>query len=351
MNSISLCMIVKDEESVVARCLDSVKNVFDEIIIVDTGSSDRTKEICKKYTDKIYDYTWCDDFAAARNYAFSMATCDYLCWLDADDVLLPDDAKKIVELKSEIYKYDTYMLKYVVARNENGDSEFEFYRERIMRRCSNARFYGFVHECVSPFGRITYSNICVYHEKIKEKNPRRNVDLYLKHIKAGKVLDARNLYYFGKEFYYLRNYAECEAVLKSFLTCKAKNPADTRDALITLYRCSIALCHENDEYLYAALKETGGDAEVFTLLGDKYYRINQSKKAETFYKYALCVDEKTVPGFISKQYYYLYPLLSLVVLYYGQGEYDKALLCHKLLKTKYPDDKRVIFNDKFFTAR
>ena len=62
MITISLCMIVKNEEKVLARCLDSIADLMDEIIIVDTGSSDNTKEIAKKYTDKIYDFAWIDDF-------------------------------------------------------------------------------------------------------------------------------------------------------------------------------------------------------------------------------------------------------------------------------------------------
>ena len=65
---ISLCLIVKDEEDVLYRCLESVANIVDEIIVVDTGSSDGTKEIAQKFQAKIYDFKWIDDFAAARNY-------------------------------------------------------------------------------------------------------------------------------------------------------------------------------------------------------------------------------------------------------------------------------------------
>ena len=67
-------MIVKNEEKVLARCLDSIRGFVDEIIIVDTGSDDDTKRIARKYTDKVYDFEWIDDFAAARNYSFSKAT-------------------------------------------------------------------------------------------------------------------------------------------------------------------------------------------------------------------------------------------------------------------------------------
>ena len=94
MISLSLCMIVKNEEMVLKRCLDSVKNIVDEIIIVDTGSTDKTKDIAKKFTKNIYDFKWIDDFAAARNYSFSKATKEYIMWLDADDVILKKDREK-----------------------------------------------------------------------------------------------------------------------------------------------------------------------------------------------------------------------------------------------------------------
>ena len=82
--TVSLCMIVKNEEKILARCLDSIGDLADEIIIVDTGSRDRTKEIAARYTDKIYDFQWIRDFAAARNFAFSKAACDYIYSADAD---------------------------------------------------------------------------------------------------------------------------------------------------------------------------------------------------------------------------------------------------------------------------
>ena len=86
MVTISLCMIVKNEEDVIGRCLDSVSDLVDEINIVDTGSTDRTKEIVAKYTDRIFDFEWIDDFSAARNFSFQQATRQYILWLDADDI-------------------------------------------------------------------------------------------------------------------------------------------------------------------------------------------------------------------------------------------------------------------------
>ncbi len=100
MITISLCMIVKNEEKVLKRCLDSVRDLVDEMIIVDTGSTDRTKEIAASYPGaKIYDFTWVDDFAKARNFAFSKATCDYIYSADADEEINEENRKKFMRLK------------------------------------------------------------------------------------------------------------------------------------------------------------------------------------------------------------------------------------------------------------
>ena len=96
MVTISVCMIVKNEEAVLARCLTSLQEIADEIIIVDTGSTDNTKEIAKSYTKHIYDFAWVDDFAVARNFAFSKATKEYIYSADADEVLEEIDRKKFL---------------------------------------------------------------------------------------------------------------------------------------------------------------------------------------------------------------------------------------------------------------
>lgn len=99
MISITLCMIVKNEQSILERCLISYAGTYDELIIVDTGSTDSTKDIAHKYTDKVYDYKWCDDFAAARNYAFSLASCDYIFSADADEILDERNNQALKDLK------------------------------------------------------------------------------------------------------------------------------------------------------------------------------------------------------------------------------------------------------------
>ena len=91
-------MIVRDEEKNLPHCSKSVEGVFDEIIIVDTGSTDRTVEIARSFGARVFDFVWVDDFAAARNAALARATGDYAFWLDADDVVDPPQRLKLEAL-------------------------------------------------------------------------------------------------------------------------------------------------------------------------------------------------------------------------------------------------------------
>ncbi len=99
MITISVCLIVRNEEAVLARCLDSLKIIADEIIVVDTGSTDNTKKVAKQYTEKVFDFTWIDDFAAARNFSFSKASKDYIYSADADEIIDEPNRERFLSLK------------------------------------------------------------------------------------------------------------------------------------------------------------------------------------------------------------------------------------------------------------
>lgn len=107
---LSICMIVKDEEDVLDRCLNSISKLADEIIIIDTGSIDRTKDIASQYTNHVYDYVWCNDFSAARNESLKYATSKWVLVLDADEYveskdipLIRDFLKKEAPASNTIY--------------------------------------------------------------------------------------------------------------------------------------------------------------------------------------------------------------------------------------------------------
>ena len=129
MATVSLCMIVKNEEDVLARCLESAADLVDEIVIVDTGSTDRTREIAARFTEHVCDLPWRDDFSEARNAAFDRASMDYCLWLDADDVLLEPDREAFRKLKETLDpSVDVVMAPYHVGFDENGRVVHSYYR-------------------------------------------------------------------------------------------------------------------------------------------------------------------------------------------------------------------------------
>lgn len=151
MITISLCMIVKNEERTLARCLDSVAGITDEIVIVDTGSSDRTMDIAAQYTNQVYTYEWKDDFAAARNESFAKATQEYILWLDADDVLLPSERAKLAVLKRSCRRRETaaVILNYTLAEGAEGSPLVTDRRLRLVKRDAGCRWHGRLHEQLS----------------------------------------------------------------------------------------------------------------------------------------------------------------------------------------------------------
>lgn len=165
MITISLCMIVKNEEAVLARCLDSVADLVDEIIIVDTGSGDRTKEIAGRYTDKIYDFVWVDDFSAARNFAFSKATQEYIYSADADEVLEGENREKFSQLKAALLpEIEIVQMKYgnqlQFGTVYNYDEE---YRPKLFRRLRTFQWEEAIHETVRLEPVVYDSDIVITH--------------------------------------------------------------------------------------------------------------------------------------------------------------------------------------------
>lgn len=178
MQTVSLCMIVKNEEKVLARCLESVRDFADEIVVCDTGSTDKTREIATNY-GHVVDFAWCDDFSAARNFSFAQANGDYILWLDADDVVQEREKSELFRLKERLDgTQDVIMLPYHTAFDEQGKPVFTYFRERILRRAAGFRWEGAVHECITPRGNIVYGRAAVEHRPLGRERSLRNLNIY-----------------------------------------------------------------------------------------------------------------------------------------------------------------------------
>ncbi|PEP87485.1 tetratricopeptide repeat-containing glycosyltransferase family 2 protein [Bacillus toyonensis] len=220
MITISLCMIVKNEEKVLERCLQSVKGIPDEIIIVDTGSTDRTKEIAEKWTPYVYDFKWIDDFSAARNESFRHATKDYILWLDADDVLLEKDKMALQSLKSSLHsEIDAVAMKYHAHFDNQGNVISSAYRFRLLKREKQYRWIGVVHEHIPITERDnTYqSTIVVTHQKENPKRSVRNLNIYEKYVARGGTLTSHDLFHYGRELASNHRYEEAVDIFHQFL--------------------------------------------------------------------------------------------------------------------------------------
>lgn len=345
---ISVCMIVLNEEESLERILSLVKLFADEIIVVDTGSKDKTVQIAKAFTDKIYTFDWVDDFSKARNYAFSKATQDYVMWLDADDFISRESLDKILRLKESVACADTYMFKYSCV-DTNGNQVLTFYRERLLKKCNKCLFKGFIHEAIIPFGKIEYTDIEIEHRKVKKVDLKRNLNIYRKH--KFKDLSSRDKYYCAKEYYYNGYYKSAEERLKAYLKDGDFLP-NVYDAYITLYECSVKT-NDNKaiKYLLKCVEKCGLTSEVLCKIGDEFLNKNEALKAIECYKCALsCQKPENSLFFIKNEYYYLYPLLQLTFVYFKAGDIENSLKYHRLSLLDSPKDHRVVKNQEFFNS-
>lgn len=143
---LSVCLIVKNEEAFLAQCLKSVRNVAQQIIVVDTGSTDRTVEIAKEFGAEIYSSAWCDDFSAARNAVLEHATGDWILMLDADEELpVEQHAKLLADMKkTEVIGYRLPLI------NREHEAEGRNFVPRLFRNAPGVYYFGRIHEQVFP---------------------------------------------------------------------------------------------------------------------------------------------------------------------------------------------------------
>ena len=219
---LSLAMIVRNEQAGLARCLASVAGAVDEVVIVDTGSTDETKAIAFGFTDRVYDYAWGSDFAAAREFAFGLARGEWMLWLDGDDEVA--GAAALGELlRAQPADVHAVELKYVVGRELSGEINCEFWRERCVRAGSH-KWAGRVHEVLVPTGagRQIQSAACVITHHGKGESGAaglaRNVGILRAELAEQQPPLPRTLFYLGRDLLQLGEVGESESVLRRYLT-------------------------------------------------------------------------------------------------------------------------------------
>ncbi len=288
MIGISCCMIVKNEEKVLARCLDSIRDLMDEIVIVDTGSTDRTKEIAAGYTDKIYDFEWVDDFSAARNFAFSKATKEYIYSADADEVVDEENRQRFRELKEAMLpEIDIVQMKYGNQLSHGTAYNFdEEYRPKLFKRLRQFIWTEPVHEMVRLDPLVYDSDVVICH-KPEENHSRRDFAIFQKHIKKGLRLSRRLHHMYAMELY-ISGKDEDFLEAEPFFTATALDPErsidEVREAACIVCRAA-RIRGDAHTILKMSLKDllSEGSSEMCFELGEYFLAKGDTEEAAMWY--------------------------------------------------------------------
>ena len=286
--TISCVMIVKNEEVFLEKCLLSVKDWVDEIIIVDTGSTDRTVEVAKRYTDKMYFHPWEDSFSKARNQALTYAACDWIFQIDADEELVQEDTRILLDaVQNE--DLDAIMVQ-IVSTLRDGKSESIHSVERIFRNNRLIHYEGRVHERVVGIknAKVYPIRLTHYGYDLGQTQSRKKFDRTESLLKMDLEDDPDN------------------SLTHHYLSCSYLSEGMFREALETSLK-AIKLAEDkidsNMIYLWSHY-----NAAI------SYYRLKELNKAEEISKSAL----KKYPNHIDSHY-----VLSLV--YFDQKQWFRVI--------------------------
>ncbi|WP_230199068.1 glycosyltransferase family 2 protein [Risungbinella massiliensis] len=342
---LSLCMIVKDEEETLASCLESVKYIVDEIILVDTGSTDRTKEIAQNYGANIYDFPWTDDFSAARNYGIQKAQGDWILWLDADEKV---EVKDAAMLRDILYcsNYDLLAVNLInfIGEKEDKSHFYQIAHHRLFRNHMGFCFENRIHETLNITNvlsetdqkkRVGIVPIRVYHTgylqtSVEKKGKfERNLTL-LKRELGEKEHSPWIHYHIASEYYRVQEYAKAfqhvNQSIRDFLTAKSTPPA-----LLYKLKYSIMLSLGSIEGAWPSIRLA---VSLYPDYVDLHFYMGYILLARGEYKEALASFQKCLEiGEGNLEYLCLYGLGSYQAMYYcglchqKLGEPSEAIKC------------------------
>ncbi|UNK21168.1 glycosyltransferase [Paenibacillus sp. N3/727] len=348
--TISLCMIVRQEEGTLERLLQSVKDIVDEINIVDTGSTDRTKEIAYQFTDRVFDFQWIDDFAAARNFSFTKATKQYILWLDADDILQDQDRERFTVLKQMIRpSIDRITMPYNLSFDGEGNVNTSLRRNRLVRRDCNFQWIGAVHEYLAAYGTFLDSDVCITHHKQKSYTDR-NLQIYRKRQQVGETFSTRDLYYFANELRDHALYEEAARYYDLMLTTEEGWIEDNIQACLKLSECYTHMGNQSKRFesLARALRYEIPRPEVSCALGEYFFGEKKYETAAFWYQLATEIPPLETMGMSNRNASTWYPHLQLCLCYDRIGDFRKAFEHNEYALQKNPTHPSLLYNRNYF---
>jgi glycosyltransferase involved in cell wall biosynthesis len=317
-------MIVKNEEALLPLCLKSIREWVDEIIILDTGSSDRTVETAKTYGARVEHFKWVDDFSAARNKALSFVRTPWTLWLDADDLALNPQA-----LKEDCEFARRKRLSGLWCRYKQDESSYQ--RRLQVFKTKDFTWQGFVHENPIPkrpnITETMYSDFTVLHRKPHERRP----EAALKYLKILQEKDPENWFGIAESYRFLAVHPDDPANVslykqnaeELFYRAAQYPSVDSATKFIALLYCgklNLELAGEakDTQRLEHALRLLQichrlepERAEPVTLLGMVYEALQEFKAAESCYEHALELPLYDRVGLVLQDYYRAIPQARL----------------------------------------
>lgn len=286
--TISCVMIVKNEENILARCLDSIKDLMDEIVIVDTGSNDKTKDIARKYTNKIYDFAWTGDFSDARNFAFSKATCDYIYSADADEILDEANHEKFANMKAILpEEVEIVQMRYGNQLEHSTVYNFdEELRPKMFKRLRQFVWQDPVHEMIRLDPVIYDSDIVITH-KPEANHGSRDLEIFSKSTTGGGQLSKRLFDMYVRELFMVGSEDDFRNALPYFVACAGDtnlDPDSVNKACLVI--AHIARIHGDIVLFFKYITKTMAtdpSSEVCMELGLFYERIQDFEEAAIWY--------------------------------------------------------------------
>lgn len=354
--TISLAMIVKNEEHNLPRLFESIKDCFDEVHITDTGSTDKTVSLASSLGAHVHHFKWCDDFSAARNASFEPIKTDFVMWMDGDDILFNREAF-IKWRDSAMAGADFWLNTYHYAFK--GDRPVcSFARERVLRMNKNPQWKYFVHEGVIPSelrGRIhsAYATTWSIHHMRGDEDMKadrsRNINLFKD---KENDLDSRMTFYYGKELFEAGLIAEAIEKLKKAVTFK---DLELHDRVLGIQYLCMSLMRQGEvspayyqqvkSFAHQGLLLTPNRAEFHCFLGDAAIKLGALVDAIPYFAAAkACKNTNTSNGMASplfsyEEVYNAYPRLQLARIYANTGDIDGAILEAEECVKLYPESE------------
>jgi glycosyltransferase involved in cell wall biosynthesis len=305
-HTLSICMIVKNEEESLSGCLDSIKGIAEEIVIVDTGSTDRTVEIARSHGAKVIASDWRDDFSYSRNISLDHATSEWILWLDADDRVEEPSRKQLLRLKNEINNPVTLFGFKVKNLNKQGMGDI-FMQVRMFPNDKRLRFEWPIHEQIVLSGskcgyKVIYLNeIEILHsgyhdETLRRKKALRNRAIIEKGLeKYGGYPSYAAAY--GDTYFMAEEWEKGIEAYKSVLDipdCRKKHSDIYEFMFVTvaLGYMHLKKTKEALEWVDKGLKNTPDKLELLFLGGDTSWDAGDFDRAFGYYKRAAEAPER-----------------------------------------------------------